>query len=336
MSEDGQIEIPESTAPARFSVSVKGFSSEDEAQKLGEAVGECIRALGRLIDLSTLDGVTIAKDYDAALAGIDRGLDGLRPLERSDSEEMQGVAMSASVVRDGHVKSHLIFNAEMVAALIFADAPAASMQQAIGIIAHECAHVQITAQKEVAIPDARFGAQIESYERAVLFQLAEVCWDEYAACRISAPFAKGQNEIHAKVVTSVFEGARDRSNAAIRSYRHHGDLDRLVGEAGAALCEPMKAVAYLLGGMDEANETWEDWSAARFAIEAGGYGDVVDLLHQELRVLWDTQDQWDPTLDTFAPLLAIGKRVFETGGIFFNSRPDGSALIKVPFTLGTI
>lgn len=336
MSDGEAIELPETTVPAGLCASVQGFTSEESARELGSAVLSWVHGLGRLIDLSTLDGVTIAIAYDAALAGLDRGLDGLRPLSRSNSEEMQGVAMSPAVMRDGQVKTHLIFNAAAIAALAVKDAPEEEVQLAIGIIAHECAHVQITAQKEVAIPDARFGARIEGYERSILFQLAEVCWDEYAACRISAPFAIGQNERHAETVAGLVAVARDRSNAAIRSYRHHGDLNRLVGESGPALCEPMKAVAYLLGGMDGANETWADRSAARQAIEAGGYGDVIDELHQALKALWDTQGQWNPTLDTFDPLLAIGKRVFEAGGIYFRSRPDGSAWINVPFTLDTI
>ncbi len=335
-TDDDAIELPESTVPAGLGASVQGFINEEGARALGSVVLGWIHGLGRLIDLSTLDGVTIAIDYDAALAGLDRGLDGLRPLSRSNSEEMQGVAMSPAVIRDGQVKTHLIFNAAMIAALAVEDAPEDEVQLAIGIIAHECAHVEITAQKEVAIPDARFGARIEGYERTILFQLAEVCWDEYAACRISAPFALNQNEHHAETVAGVVAVARDRSNAAIRSYRRHGDLDRLVGEAGPALCEPMKAVAYLLGGMDGANETWADQSVARQALEAGGYGDLVDELHQALRALWETQGQWDPTLDTFGPLLAIGKRVFEAGGIYFSSGPDSSARIDVPFTLDTI
>lgn len=336
MSEGKEIKLSDTTMPAGLSASVQGFTSEEGAQKLGSAVLGWVQGLGCVIDLSMLDGVTIAIDYDGALAGLDRGLDGLRPLSRSNSEEMQGVAMSPAVMRDGQVKTHLIFNAGPIAALAVEDAPEEERDLAIGIIAHECAHVQITAQKEAAIPDARFGTEIEGYERAVLFQLAEVCWDEYAACRISAPFATGQNERHAETVAGVVAVARGRSNAAIRSYRHHGDLNRLVAEAGSALCQPMKAVAYLLGGMDGDGETWADWSAARQAVETGGYGEHVDELHQVLKELWDQQSQWDPTLDTFGPLLAIGKRVFEAGGIYFKTNPDGSARIDVPFTIDTI
>lgn len=330
------IELPETTVPAGIGASVQGFTNEEGAQRLGLVVLGWIYALGRVIDLSTLDGVTIAIDYDTALAGLDRGIEGLRPLSRSDTSEIQGVAMSPAVMRDGQVKTHLVFNAGMLAALAVEDAPQEEVDLAIGIIAHECAHVQITAQKEVAIPDARFGNPIEGYERAVMFQLAEVCWDEYAACRISAPFAKRQNADHAQSLLGVVPSARDESNAAIRAYRSHHDLNRVVGEAGSALCQPMKIAAYLLGGMDGEGETWADWQDARQAVEAGGYGDLVDELHQALGELWDSQDDWAPTLDTFAPLIAIGKRVFESGGIYFRSQPDGSARIDIPFTLQTI
>ncbi len=69
------------------------------------------------MDLCRLDGVTVAIDYDAALAGLDRGMEGLRRLTRSNTEEMQGVAMSPAVMRDGNERTHLVFNAEMLVPL---------------------------------------------------------------------------------------------------------------------------------------------------------------------------------------------------------------------------
>lgn len=331
MSDGETIELPETTVPAGLTMSIQGFTSEDAAKELGYAVLDCIKTLGRVIDLSTLDGVTIAIDYDAALANLDRGLDGLKPLTRSDSAEMQGVAMSTCVMRGNQVKTHLIFKANVVEALTVEGASAEDIQQSIGIIAHECAHVQINALKELSIPDARLGAQCETYERGVLFQIAEICWDEYAVCRFSAPFAKSQNEQHAEVLIAVVSVARDRSNEAFRSYRLHADDNRLVGEAGRALCEPLKAVSYLLGGLDGADESWADWNDARLAVEAAGYEDLVDELHQSLRELWETQQNWDPTRDTFSPLLQIVRRVFESEGIYFRTESDGLTYIDLAF-----
>lgn len=329
--------LPPSTAPASLQVSVQGFTNHDAGVALGKIVGESVMTLGSFMDLSTLAGVTIGVDYDAALASIDQGMEGLRPLDRTNTEEMQGVAKTCQVVRDGEVKSHLAFNAAMIASLIAEEETTAEDRQtAIGIIAHECAHVEVNARMEALVPDARLGAHIADFERAVLFQIAEIAWDEYAVCRLSARFAPRQNEQHADTVRAVLPDARKRANEHIKTYRIHGNLHRLISAAGFELCQPIKAAAYLLGGMDADNLTWEDFAEARAAIEAGGYGDFVDLLHEHCQVLWDSQAEWSPEVDVLAPLIDLTRDVFESGGIYFLRNRDGECHIEVPFTPETM
>lgn len=333
--------LPPTTIPASTIISVRDFTNEDAARRLGETVAGVVKTVGSIMNLSRLDGVTVAIDYDAALAGLDRGMGGLQPLSRSNTEEMQGVAMSPAVMRDGEVRTHLVFNAEMLVPLIAGDdeVDADDRATSIGIIAHECAHVQITMEKELAIPEARLGTRIEGYERAIMFQLAEVLWDEYAACRLSAPLATRQNATHASTVAACASGARDRSDAAIRSYRVQGDLDRLQTEAGPALANPMKAAAYLLGGMDAIGADWADTPAtaeAREALVANGYDGLVDDLHAELRRLWETRSDWEATLAVFAGLEDIARATFGAGGLVFSTMADGRCRIDVPFTASTM
>lgn len=329
--------LPPTTAPASVSVSVQGFTNKEAAVALGNSVAECIMTLGSFMDLSTLAGVTIGVDYDAALASIDQGMEGLRPLDRTNTEEMQGVAKTCQVVRNGEVKSHLAFNAAMIVSLIAEDETTPeACQSAIGIIAHECAHVEVNARMEALVPDARLGAHIDDFERAVLFQIVEIAWDEYAVCRLSARFAPRQNEQHADTVRAVLPDARKRANEYIKTYRIHGSLHRLLSEAGFELCQPIKAAAYLLGGMDAGNLTWKDFPEARAAIEAGAYGDFVDALHERCRMLWDSQADWSTEADVLAPLIDLTRDVFESGGIYFHRSWDGEWHMKVPFTPETM
>ncbi len=325
-------DLPPSTVPITATVTVKDFTNEEAANRLGTTVGAIVKTVGSFIDLARLDGVTIAIDYDGALAALDRGMEDLKPLSRSDTEEMQGVAMSPAVIRDGEVRTHIVLNAVMLVPLISDEPDEEGRQTALGIIAHECGHVQVTAEKERAVPDLRFGTRIDDYERAVMFQLAEVAWDEYAVCRLSAPFAKGQNSSHALTVTASAAVAREQSNAAIRAYRMHADLHRLVGDAGLALCTPLKAAAYLLGGMDGAGEDWDAYLEARSVLDDAGYGDLVDRMRGELRELWDSRDEWEPTLDIFSGIEDIARDVFRSGGIHFRPSDTDGWYIDVPFT----
>lgn len=169
-----------------------------------------------------------------------------------------------------------------------------------------------------------------------MFQLAEVCWDEYAACRISSLFAAQQNDAHAVTTVACLDKALPDANTAIRSYRHHGDLNQLVAEAGAALCQPMKAAAYLLGGMDGEQLGWNDFDAARAAADRTGYLPLFERLHTELRDLWEQRQYWSPELSTFAPLERLASDVYSHGGLHFSSRGDGTCHIDVPFSLETM
>ncbi len=61
------------TAPENISVSLRGFDTEEHARAFGNLVAAYVRAISRYIDLSTLDGITIAGDYAQALLDLDRG-----------------------------------------------------------------------------------------------------------------------------------------------------------------------------------------------------------------------------------------------------------------------
>lgn len=336
MSESVFDGLPPSTMPSDVSVYLKGFHDEDVGRRLAYAVADVIRDVGSFIDLTKLDGVTIAYDYDEALTELDRGLDGLRPLTRSNTEEMQGIAMTPAVLRDGVVKSHIVFNATHVVPLIADEATKADRLLIYGIICHECAHVEITAAKEEAIPDSRFGNAIKGFEHGVMYQIAEVCWDEYAACRMSAKFDTNQNQGYAEIIIASVAIARENSNAAIRAYRVHGDLNQLLAEAGPWLHQPIKASVYLLGGMDAVDVGWEQFPEVKEALENKNYLHLVEKLWAELQSLWDSRENWTPSLSVFGGLETIAKEVFDEGGIIFSTDDDGECRIDVPFTPQTM
>jgi hypothetical protein len=336
MSEPVIDELPPSTMPSHVSFYLKGFHDEDVGRRLAYAVADVIREVGAFIDLTKLDGVTIAKNYDEALTELDRGVDCLRPLTRSNTEEMQGIAMTPAVIREGVVKSHIVFNAAHVVPLISDETTTADRLHIYGLICHECAHVEITAAKEEAIPEARFGTDIKGYEHGVMYQIAELCWDEYAACRMSAKFDPNQNQSYAEIILASVAVARENSDAAIRSYRIHGDVNQLVSEAGQWLHRPIKASVYLLGGMDAVDAGWEQFPEVKEALEDKNYLQLVEKLWAELQDIWDSRENWGPSLGVFAGLEAIAKEVFDDGGIIFRTDHNGECRIDVPFTPQTM
>src|SRR5580704_19219886 len=76
------VELPPQTAPENIGVSLRGFADEPSAQKFGHLIADTVRSLSHYMDLRRLDGITVAYDYDNALAQLDRGYAPSAPLAR--------------------------------------------------------------------------------------------------------------------------------------------------------------------------------------------------------------------------------------------------------------
>lgn len=323
--------LPERTLPDSIGCFVQGFSDEAIAQKLGLSVLSYVGEFSKYIDLSTLDGVTIAIDYDAALAGLDRGFDGVRRLARSDNDIIQGVAMTPAVLRDGEVRSHILFNAEVVYNLISDERTDKDIATSMSIVAHECAHVEVTAHKVQKIPEMRPGTHFKGFVASVTWPIVEHLWDEYAACRLASLWAGDDLRIFSDSLTNALSVARERASTAIDQYRFHADVDRLVHEAAEHLGRPVRIASYLLGTMDGLGKSWSEFNGLVDLINEEGFRDYIDNLHKSLLQLWDTQDEWESSRETFSPLQDLVIDLIESQGIFIEPFDDGSAYVHVPF-----
>lgn len=106
---------PEERSVQDFSYSVRltDFGDAILAKEIAEIVQAVITQLSTEIPLHELDGLTIAFDYDAALASVDRGDPALPPVASSALSYGQSVAKQVAVYRDGQRKEHLVFAANI-------------------------------------------------------------------------------------------------------------------------------------------------------------------------------------------------------------------------------
>ena len=176
-------ELGQPTAAENLCVTARGFTTEEDAREVGTAVRECVILFSRHFDLSRLDGVTVAYDYTQALASLDRGYETKHILTPSDGHAV-GIAMTPSVIRNGRLMSHIVFNAGIVAPIAKPDP--ASIQLPVHVIAHECAHVEITQKFDEAFPNVLLRQTYRDSREAFRWQVTLACWDEYAATQMSA------------------------------------------------------------------------------------------------------------------------------------------------------
>jgi hypothetical protein len=129
-------------------------------------------------------------------------------------------------------------------------------------------------------------------EDVILELISSALWEEYAAHRVGAIFNEEQTVIYQQSLNSVLSVSRNPANAAIRSYRVHGDVSRVLEEAGYHICEPLRIAAYLFGHLDGLNSDFDLLPRLRDQPETGFYGNYLERLWGELRALWARRDQW--------------------------------------------
>jgi hypothetical protein len=322
-------EFAEPTAP-EFSVTVQGLE-EEPARLLGEKVHGYICGLSRFIDIERLDGVTVALDYPAALAQLDRGFQTSQRLSATDSEIAVGTGMAPAVLREGVVKTHIVLNANMVWPLMSSEH---EMQKlAIYLLAHECAHVEVQKGNDLAMPGTLLQRIAGDIEESVRWQIIMACWDEYAASRTSASFGMQWQAYEETFVASLKE-TWDRANGHIRAYRYHSNHDQVLGEVAGGYGNLMKYASYLLGdlhgqGLDinaaenAKRELGEDW-----------FGPYFERLGEVLADAWGHRG--GPGFRECAEAIgSIAIEVIEEGGLYFQKQPDGQVRIDIPLTYAT-
>ncbi|WP_313198116.1 hypothetical protein [Rhizobium sp.] len=238
-------EASPSTFPETTNFSMHGME-EAEARKIAYNLAEMFREIGRRIDISNLDGITIAWDYDKALAELDRGYQSVHVLTRT-TDVGTGVAMTPSVLRDGTLKSHILFHAHVANFVQSEDVE--DIKFVLHTIAHECAHVEITAAYDKCFPGELLRATHATLLHAYHEQVFSACWDEYAATRISGTIGYDPMPGYEETFISVLEQIDDKVAELVKGF--HGrtpeETDAFVGSVFGAYGTLLKFGCYYLG-----------------------------------------------------------------------------------------
>ena len=322
-------ELPPPTAPASIPFSMRNFANADDANRIANKLASYVRLISRWIDLSRLDGVTVAYDYDAALEELDRGVEGLRTLRRSNDDQLIGVGMAPSVIRNGMVKVHVVLNGPYIEDIENDEnEEREGFASALYMLAHECAHVQVTTDKDRAFPNTILQHAISSYEEAIFTQVNEACWEEYAACRLSAIFGRGQITFYEEGLRGVVSVARERAAEAREAFWQHRDLNRAVAEVGAPLAEPLRLAAYVLGHIDGLSDETAMSEETRQAIDDADYTNFIEELAVALRSLWEIRFDL-AHLNQFDVIGDVARDAFWSGGLLIRPAANDGATVHV-------
>ncbi|RWI57171.1 MAG: hypothetical protein EOR16_16515 [Mesorhizobium sp.] len=312
-----------STRPQNVPMCFRGFEQE-AAEAHASTLGWLLHEIGKIIDISTLDGMTIAFDYDDALANLDRGYETIRTLAKT-TEFGTGVAMTPAVLRDGILKSHIVISAGI--ALMLKDEDHQNVKLAIHTVAHECAHAKITAAYDKSFPGETLRKFHDTVMESWRWDVIKACWDEYAACRIASDFGHDPLPGYEETFVLAHSQTDEKVMQLIRDF-NGGGADPLVGPVFGAYGTMMKFACYMMGSMAAAGKTLVDCESAQNALNGHWFAPYFDRLKNACEDLYENFGNW-PDKSGFEAIGDIVEDIVTDRIMKLWHHPDGTYTIYI-------
>ena len=303
-----------------------GFEEAD-ARRIAENLAVILREIGKIIDISRLDGVTVGRDYDQALASLDRGYASNHVLTRT-TDVATGIAMTPSVLRDGELKSHIVIDGGYAT---FASGEDEEMfNMLLHTLAHECAHVEITTAWDRCFPGELLRTTYDSLLVAWRGQVVSACWDEYAATRIAGTIGYDPLDGYAETFLTVLGSVDDKIAALVRNFEGGSAqaTNDFTGSVYGAFGDLMKFACYLLGNLAALDRMGRPVEKVETALGESWFGPYYSRLEDACAGLYSEFGRWDDKagFDVIADILQdiVEERVMNVW-----ERDDGTYTIRV-------
>lgn len=329
---DYEEKLPPQSAPDSIPINVQCFDDAERSKEFGHLVGSFIRELSRYIDLNSLDGITIAANYEQALLELDRGYETKHELTPSE-EHAIGVAMTPAVVRDGKIKSHIVLNASYATPL--KNDAHEDFDQALHLLAHECAHVEVTQRFNAAFPGSLLQRAPQDAHDAIRWQIILACWDEYAVTWISAPIGRDPTDGYEEVFIGALDKIKAQANELIKAYRLHRDINKVLFDVYGAYGDLMKFAAYHLGNLRGKDLALQDRPKTIKALEGHWFAPHLEKLDATLQNIAEDYGRWDDQ-ECFEALGDLADELAVHGGMSVTHLGNGELHVDIPFTAETV
>jgi len=317
---------------SNLQISVRGLQ-DDVGRNVGEVLGTVIKALEQgehALDFRRMHRIVVDTDFGRALAELSTSTASGRPIEHTNEEYAIAVAKVVLLPRGDGIEIVPVFNAAMVVPLT-EDPNSEAFGQILHMVHHEFCHVHDDNKKLDALAGIFLRHNYNGKDK-FLGPLAEVCWSEYAANRLSSRTAKPPS---IDAMTGLLRDAIPRTkkdlNREIFLYRYHGNLDEFLvvfQRHGEFL---VKSAAYVLGYMDGLNLPLEKLSSEAAAALSDSYFEPTwTAIQTALRNMWDIYPAGWHDLTVFNELSTALEQYYEEMGIVLTSMEDGGTYVDIP------
>lgn len=330
-AQEAQQDALVTTTPAEYPIHLVGLDSDEDGEKLGYEVSALTNSISQHMNLSSLAGITVAKDFAAGVMTLDHGYP-VPPGTRYPKSARQGIAMTPIVVRDGQIKSHMIFRAEDVAGLLTPE-DAAAHAWALQVVAYECAQVTVRHGFHTRFPDVLLRQQLPIID-LMRWTVITNSWEAFAATSLSVRIGQDPTAKHEEDFLQLLEQAAPMANRLVSEYRQHGNINavlRGVFEVWGAL---IKYAGYLLGALDGTGKSIDDLPVAAGVLKDHWFRPALDVLNETFVNLAKNFANWESSL-AFEPIGNIAQELVAATGLHITRLPDGQAHVHIPMTPAT-
>jgi hypothetical protein len=319
--------LSKSTVKEDLPLTITGnFQSEEHAQELFYTVLGFARIFGSVFDLTALDGITVADDYVAALAAIDRGYPNMKAATPTSDEFGAGFAMAVPVLRNGQHKSHVVLDSALVRPLV--DPANAYYGLAVHTLCHELAHVYDHLLRSKAMPN-HYGTPMPDLREAVLTQFAMAAWDEYTASRLSANWGTPDYcSRYEQTLVPMLGSLLARSEAAKHAFAQDKNVERTMNELRGVFETFFVRGSYLIGHIDGLGKTLEEEAPTLAAAlcETSWLNALWSRYLSVLRSMFEKIDSWEGVQE-YQRLKDLGEELLSRGGMGFVKLPTGGYFV---------
>lgn len=309
-----------------YSASFYGIADKEMAERISSALFAIVTELQPVMPLDRLDGFTFAQDYDTALRNLHRGFETHTPLAPTFEDYGVGVAMTAIVLRDGIVKSHVVARMDIAAALL--DEDETGQRHAMHVVIRQLAHVACNQMLDESLPGFFLSEVSDNYD-AFLYPCIDGAWGGYFSARASAIFDPTFGQAYRDLAVAAFRRARVDISAARLQYRFHGKLDQLLAVVRPRLRAVLTHIAHLLGHYDGLDQPTFLEPELEQAIEDAGLRGWIDLFQADLAAMWEKRARWRSPSE-FIALTNHAERLFWPFGLFPWKTPEGLVRVEIP------
>jgi hypothetical protein len=279
------------------------------------------------LSFESLDSIVFHADYALALREISERAG--RTCEATAEDTGVGLAMVVHLDE----KCVAVMSAGLLTGMLAAD-NIDTQNLCIDTVCHELCHVHDYGRKRRLLAHEFLTRRISPRDRHT-FPAADSAWSEYFANKYSHSVYSSP-DMHPRYLAEVVPSVVSDIQAAIRSYRTHGDLNALLPLCQQKVRFLLQCLGYAAGRLSATGSGIEDIAPESVnALRRAQFWDVWLAVRAELDRLDDCRDAWT-SFDELRTLMTSVDAVYRRLGLFYSVDASGAVRVDIPYTPETM